>query len=134
MRSHPAEYEMVSPGSLEGVLRLMHDEPGKWLPVAGATEVMVMFSAGKLSARRFVNLWNLPELREIHEDAESLTLGGGCTFSQIRNCAAVSRYFPLLAQAASWTGQYCESKSRDPGGKSGECFTGGRFASGAAGV
>ncbi len=104
MRSHPAEYEMVSPGSLEGVLRLMHDEPGKWLPVAGATEVMVMFSAGKLSARRFVNLWNLPELREIHEDAESLTLGGGCTFSQIRNCAAVSRHFPLLAQAASWTG------------------------------
>jgi OHCU decarboxylase len=104
MRSHPAEYEMVSPGSLEGVLRLMKDEPGQWLPVAGATEVMVMFSAGKLAARRFVNLWNLLELREIHEDAESLTLGGGCTFSQIRNCAAVQRNFPLLAQAASWTG------------------------------
>jgi OHCU decarboxylase len=95
---------MVSPGSLEGVLRLMDQEPGQWLPVAGATEVMVMFSAGKLAERRFINLWNLPELREIHEDAESLTLGGGCTFSQIRNCAAVRRHFPLLAQAASWTG------------------------------
>jgi OHCU decarboxylase len=104
MRSHPAEYEMVSPGSLDGVLRLMEHEPGQWLPVAGATEVMVMFSAGKLGTRRFVNLWNLPELQEIHEDAETLTLGGGCTFSRIRNCAAVSRHFPLLAQAASWTG------------------------------
>jgi OHCU decarboxylase len=104
MRSDPAEYEMVSPGSLAGVLRLMDSEPGQWLPVAGATEVMVMFSAGKLAARRFVNLWNLPELREIREDAESLTLGGGCTFSAIRSCEAVRRHFPLLAQAASWTG------------------------------
>ena len=104
MRSHPAEYEMVSPGSLDGVLRLMDQEPGQWLPVAGATEVMVMFSAGKLGTRRFVSLWNLSELCEIQEDAGSLTLGGGCTFSQIRNCEAVRRHFPLLAQAASWTG------------------------------
>jgi OHCU decarboxylase len=104
MRSLPAEYEMVSPGTLQGVLRLMDQEPGQWLPVAGATEVMVLFSAGKLNARRLVNLWNLPELREIRENAGSLTLGGGTTFSAIRGCAAVQRYFPLLAQAASWTG------------------------------
>lgn len=104
MRSHPAQYEMVSPGSLAGVLQLMHDEPGNWMPVAGATEVMVLFSAGKLSARRLVNLGNLPELRAIREDAASLTLGGGCTFSQIRGSASVLRHFPLLAQAASWTG------------------------------
>jgi len=104
MRSHPAEYEMVSPESLEGVLRLMDQEPGQWLPVAGATEVMVMFSAGKLGARRLVNVWGLRELREIREEAETLILGGGCTFSQIRNCEAVRKHFPLLAQAASWTG------------------------------
>lgn len=104
MRSYPAEYEMVSPGSLEGVLRLMDQEPGQWLPVAGATEVMVMFSAGKLGARRLVNLWGLRELREIREEDGLLILGGGCTFSQIRNCEAVLKHFPLLAQAASWTG------------------------------
>src|ERR1700683_4472446 len=104
MRSRPAEYEVVSPGTLEGVLQLMDKEPGQWLPVAGATEVMVMFSAGKLGARRLVNLWGLKELREIREEAGTLMLGGGCTFSQIRNCEAVQRHFPLLVQAASWTG------------------------------
>lgn len=104
MRAHPAEYEMVSPGNLAAVLQLMDREPGQWLPVAGATEVMVMFSAGKLTARRLVNLWGIEELREIHEDAQSLTLGGGCTFSQIRACGAVQQHFPLLALAASWTG------------------------------
>lgn len=104
MRSHPAEYEFVSPGTLEAVLCLLNDQPGLWLPVAGATEVMVMFSAGKLAARRLVNLGNLTELRAISDDADTLTLGGGCTFSQIRSCAAVQQHFPLLAQAASWTG------------------------------
>jgi OHCU decarboxylase len=104
MRAHPAEYEMVSPGNLGQVLQLMHEQPGQWLPVAGATEVMVLFSAGKLAARRLVNLWGLSELRETKEDAETLAIGGGCTFSQIRERAAVKRHFPLLAQAASWTG------------------------------
>jgi OHCU decarboxylase len=95
---------MVTPENLQAVLRLMNREPGQWLPVAGATEVMVLFSAGKLSARRLVNLWGLAELREIREDTGSLTLGGGCTFSDIRRCDAVLRHFPLVAQAASWTG------------------------------
>lgn len=104
MRSSPVEYEMTSPETLGGVLQLLHDEPGRWMPVAGATEVMVQFGAGKLPARRLVNLWGLKELAEIRLDAHTLTLGGGCTFSQIRACEAVRRHFPLLAQAASWTG------------------------------
>lgn len=104
MRAHPGEYEMASPGNLAGVLRLMKEQPGHWLPVAGGTEVMVLLSAGKLSQRWLVNLWGVPELGQIREDAETLTVGGGCTFSQIRNCDAVRRHFPLLAQAASWTG------------------------------
>lgn len=104
MRSQPSDYEMVSPGSLEAALRLLHHEPGQWLPIAGGTEIMVMFGAGRLAAQKLVNLWNIPELRAIRDDGNSLTLGGGCTFSQIRNCAAVQQHFPLLAQAASWTG------------------------------
>src|SRR5579872_434687 len=68
MRAHPAEYEMVSPLSLGGALQLMHEQPGQWLPIAGATEVMVLFGAGKLSARRLVNLWGLRELQGIRED------------------------------------------------------------------
>ena len=104
MRSQPAEFEMVSPGTLEGVLRLMDEQPGQWLPVAGGTEVMVLYGAGKLPQRWLVNLWNIAELREIREDTETLRLGGGCTFSQIRACTSVQQHFPLLAQAASWTG------------------------------
>ena len=104
MRSHPAEYELVSPGNIAAVLELLDREPGVWLPIAGGTEVMVQFSAGRLAARRLVNLWGLKELREISETDSTLTIGGGCTFTQIREHCAVQEYFPLLAQAASWTG------------------------------
>ncbi len=104
MRSHPAEYELVSPGNIAAVLELLDREPGAWLPVAGGTEVMVQFSAGRLAARRLVNLWGLKELREISETDSALTIGGGCTFTQLREDRSVQEHFPLLAQAASWTG------------------------------
>ena len=134
MRSHPAEYEMASPGSLEGVLRLMDKEPGQWLPVAGATEVMVLFSAGKLAARRLVNLWGLKELREIREDAGSLTLGGGCTFADDSGMRSGAAPLSVAGAGGFMDRGHRESESGDAGGKFGECIARGGFASGVAGV
>jgi CO/xanthine dehydrogenase FAD-binding subunit len=104
MRSHPADYELVSPGNLSAVLRLLSDEPGQWTPVAGGTEIMVQFGAGRLAARRLVNIWRLAELREITETETTISIGGGCTFSQIRSHTGIHAHFPLLAKCASWTG------------------------------
>ena len=104
MRSHPAEYELITPAGLDAVLRLMADEPGVWTPVAGGTEIMVQFSAGRLAPRRFVSVWGLPELRRMDENNGVLTIGGGCTFAQLRAHPAVQRHLPMLAKAASWTG------------------------------
>src|ERR1700757_2834398 len=102
MRSYPAEYELDSPGSLAAVLELLHREPGEWLPIAGGTEVMVQYSAGRLDMHRLVNLWGIAELRQITETIATLTIGGGCTFTQLRQHRALLEHFPLLAQAASW--------------------------------
>ena len=104
MRSQPSEYELVSPGTLAGILELLHREPNGWLPVAGGTEVMVQYGAGRLASHRLVNLWDIAELRQITETSAALTIGGGCTFTQLREHAVVQQHFPLLAQAASWTG------------------------------
>ena len=104
MRSYPADYELLSPGSLHAALRLLSEEPGQWTPIAGGTEIMVQFGAGRLAARKLVNIWNLPELREIAETEATISIGGGCTFSQIRANAGIQQHFPLLAQCASWTG------------------------------
>jgi hypothetical protein len=51
MRADPANYELVAPGNLSGVLSLLATQPGEWTPIAGGTDLMVLSSAGKLSAR-----------------------------------------------------------------------------------
>ncbi len=104
MRADPAEYKLVSPGNLQAVLSLMASAPAQWLPIAGGTDVMVLYSAGKLPNRKFVNLWNIPELRQIEVFPDRIRIGAACTYTVLRQHEIVSREFPLLATAASWTG------------------------------
>jgi CO/xanthine dehydrogenase FAD-binding subunit len=104
MRSDPAEYDLIAPGSLSGVVSLLEDQPGKWLPIAGGTDVMVQYAAGTLAARKLVSLWNLPELRRIEVSEEEVRIGASSTYTDLREHAVVEREFPLLATAARWTG------------------------------
>ena len=104
MRADPAEYELVSPGSLAGVLALMAEQPGEYTPIAGGTELMVQFAGGRLRGRRLVDIRGLAELTAITVGAEEITLGAGVTYTAIRNHAEVAAGLPLLARAASWTG------------------------------
>ena len=104
MRADPSEYKLVSPGNLQAVLSLMAGEPAQWLPIAGGTDVMVLYSAGKLPNRKLVNIWNNPELRQIEIFPDRICIGAACTYTSLRSHAIVVREFPLLATAASWTG------------------------------
>ena len=104
MRAHPANYELVAPRALSEVLSLLAKEPGAWLPIAGGTDVMVQYAAGKLPATKLVSIWNLPELRRIEVLPGEIQIGAGCTFTDLQFHDIVSREFPLLSSAASWTG------------------------------
>jgi CO/xanthine dehydrogenase FAD-binding subunit len=104
MRSDPADYELIAPGNLQAVVALLADEPGKWLPIAGGTDVMVLYAAGKLPARKLVSIWNLPELRGIEISPDEIRIGAGCTYGELREHDIIAGEFPLLASAARWTG------------------------------
>jgi CO/xanthine dehydrogenase FAD-binding subunit len=104
MRADPAEYSLVSPGNLQAVLSLLAGEPARWLPIAGGTDVMVLYSAGKLPNRNLIDIWNIPELRQIEVFPDRIRIGAACTYTALREHEIVSREFPLLATAASWTG------------------------------
>src|ERR1700752_4240191 len=104
MKSNPSEFDLVVPGSLRAVVSLLAAEPGVWLPIAGGTDLMVQYAAGKLSARKLVSLWNLPELRRIEVSNSEVALGAGCTYTDLRQHDIVEREFPLLTGAARWTG------------------------------
>jgi CO/xanthine dehydrogenase FAD-binding subunit len=65
---------------------------------------MVLYSAGKLPNRNLINIWNIPELRQIEVFPDRIRIGAACTYTALRGHEIVSREFPLLATAASWTG------------------------------
>jgi putative cofactor-binding repeat protein len=104
MRADPSDYKLVSPGNLQAVVSLLANEPAQWLPIAGGTDVMVLYSAGKLPNRKLINIWNISELRQIEVLPGRIRIGAACTYTALRGHEIVSREFPLLAMAASWTG------------------------------
>jgi CO/xanthine dehydrogenase FAD-binding subunit len=104
MRSDPAAYELIAPGKLGAVMLLLAGEPGKWLPIAGGTDVMVQYAAGKLLAQKLVSIWNLPELQGIETLRDEIRIGAACTYTELREHNMIAQEFPLLADAARWTG------------------------------
>ena len=116
MRANPADYQLVSPGSLNAVLSLLATEPGKWMPIAGGTEIMVQYGTGRLRQRHFVNIFGLPELTEISVTPDVIRIGAGVTYTTIRNHPEVSEALPLLAKAASWTGSLANQNRGTLGG------------------
>jgi putative cofactor-binding repeat protein len=119
MRAHPAEYELLAPGSLHGVLALLASEPGGWLPIAGGTDLMVQYSAAGLDARKLVSIWNLPELRRVEVATDEIRIGAGCTYTDLLKHSVVTREFPLLASAARCTGGIANQNRGTIGGNIG---------------
>ena len=116
MRGNAEAHELIAPGSLAGVLDLLASAPGVWTPIAGGTELMVAFSAGKLSARKLVNLWGIPDLRFIETRAESFAIGACTTFLDLRAHAGLAAELPLVAKSASWIGSVANQSRATLGG------------------
>jgi OHCU decarboxylase len=116
MRSDPRDYQLVAPGNLRSVVELLARSPGEWLPIAGGTDIMVQYAAGKLPSRKLVSVWNLPELRSIEVLPDEIRIGAGSTYTDIREHAAIAQEFSMLARAASWTGGIANQNRGTVGG------------------
>lgn len=104
MRAYLPEYELKTPRDLSDALEVLAAEPGAWKPFAGGTDLMVVFEAGRLAHRQFLNIRNLKELRGIEVSAEHVTLGALSTYTDVRQSEVLQSEFPMLCKAASETG------------------------------
>ncbi len=116
MRGNAEAHEMVAPRTFAEVLRLMADEPGQWTPIAGGTELMVAHAAGRLPASKLVSLWGIRDLRFIESRPDSIAIGAGATFTDIRGHADIASDLPLLARAATWIGSIANQSRATLGG------------------
>jgi CO/xanthine dehydrogenase FAD-binding subunit len=104
MRAYVPAYQLISPGSLSEALDVLAQGDGAWRPFAGGTDLMVLFEAGKLPHRNYLNIWNLRELRGIEISNDQVTLGALTTYTEIQTNEILREEFPMLCQAASETG------------------------------
>jgi CO/xanthine dehydrogenase FAD-binding subunit len=116
MRSNVLEYALIAPLTLPAVLQTLADEPGRYTPIAGGTELMVALSAGRLPQKNLLSINHLRELRFITTTPTDITIGSGTTFTDIRYAETIQESFPLLIQAASWTGSIANQNRGTIGG------------------
>jgi CO/xanthine dehydrogenase FAD-binding subunit len=109
-------YEMETPRDLAEALERTAAEPGVWKPFAGGTDLMVLLEAGKLPHKKFLNIWNLTELRGILVSAEHVTLGALTTYAEVQRHEILAREFPLLCRAAAETGSVATQNRGTLGG------------------
>lgn len=103
MRSFVPDYDLVAAKDLSVALELLITNEG-WRPIAGGTDLMVLFNAGNLPYRRLVSVRDIAELRQIEISDEYVEIGAAATYTQIRNSSVLQFELPLLWQAASWIG------------------------------
>ena len=116
MRGDPDAHELVAPASLDAALELLAAAPGKWTPIAGGTELMVAHATGRLQPSKLVSLWGIRELRFIESRSESIVIGAGTTFTDLRARAVIESDLPLLAKAAAWIGSIANQTRATLGG------------------
>jgi CO/xanthine dehydrogenase FAD-binding subunit len=107
---------METPRDLGEALDRMTSEPGTWKPFAGGTDLMVLLEAGKLPQRKFLNIWNLVELRGIETNADHVTLGALTTYTDVRRHRILAGEFSLLCRAAAETGSVATQNRGTLGG------------------
>jgi CO/xanthine dehydrogenase FAD-binding subunit len=104
MRAYLPDYELRNPAGLAEALALLASEPGLWKPFAGGTDLMVLFEAGRLAHKHYVNIWNLAELRGINITDEHITLGALTTYTEMQGSEVLQSEYPMLCRAAGETG------------------------------
>ena len=103
MRSRLEEFPFAAPTQLAQALELLSqgDPAHRVTPLAGATDLYVLWNAGQLDPTTFLSLHAVDEFRGGPAvDGDELRLGALTTFTETRRAAAVAARWPLLVAAS----------------------------------
>ena len=94
---------VLSPRSAAEAVRALSKNPGA-LPIAGGTDLMVLWNLGQLNGRVVVDLSRVAEWKKIAATKSSVRIGSLATHSQIQKHPVIRSKFPLLVSACSVVG------------------------------
>jgi CO/xanthine dehydrogenase FAD-binding subunit len=103
MRGDPRSMKVLSPKDEREALRLYKRNPDA-MPLAGGTDVMVLWNAGRLNGKTVLDLSKLAAWSRIRETPKGVWIGALATHSAVREHPAIARRFPLLVEACATVG------------------------------
>ncbi|WP_372368630.1 xanthine dehydrogenase family protein subunit M [Candidatus Uabimicrobium sp. HlEnr_7] len=101
MRAYLPKYNLTSATSLDHALQLL-DNGNR--PIAGGTDLMVLFDTGNLPEGNYVSIHSLNELKGICISDEYVKIGALTTYSELRQNEVIRDEFPCIYEAAKVTG------------------------------
>jgi CO/xanthine dehydrogenase FAD-binding subunit len=104
MRTWLSQYSMTRAASLDDALSRLASEPGRWMPFAGGTDLMVVLETGRMPPRNFLEISSIAELQGITVDADHVRIGALATYTDLLEHGVLQSEFPLVAEAARQTG------------------------------
>jgi len=103
MRTAIQSLHLMQPRTLDEALQLLRDDPSL-RPIAGCTDVYVELEFGQAAATRYIDIWQLDELRGIDERGDMLVLGALTSYTDAIRSGAVQQWLPMLVAAARLVG------------------------------
>lgn len=105
MKAALSKLELLRPKTLAEALKHMAS-PDRPTPIGGGTDLFVYLNAGTLEPRRYLDLSQLRELKQVLLSPAAITIGGSVTFRAIREHEEIGRRFPSLVAAAAEVGAW----------------------------
>ena len=97
MKTALSELDVRVASSVENALTILRDE--KRTPIAGATDVYVALNFGTFTARQFLDIWDLDELRVISIHDDKLVIGALTSYTSLIQSQLVADRVPMLVEA-----------------------------------
>lgn len=102
MRSFVPRFDCRSAKNLREALKIMSQE--KVTPIAGGTDLMVFFNAGKLKVQKFLDISAVKEFKKPQSFKNHVSLSPMTTYSDVLQNKVLQKKFPNLCIAAKETG------------------------------
>ena len=96
--------EYVNASSVQQVLDTLAQADGGAVVLAGGTDLMVDYKAGKIQPQMWIDVTRVPELCGITVEDGKLAIGAAVTLTTIAHSPLVRQYFPSLAQGCGTVG------------------------------
>lgn len=116
MRGFVPDFELRTPASLPELLKTISTPKDPWYIFAGGTDLMVLYESGILKNKKFLNILNIPELKQIKVEKDFIRLGACVTFAEVQHHPQIKKEFPNLVEAARLVGSVAIQNRATVGG------------------